>query len=133
MDLSVLPRNVFLSCTIHLFHSAKYFSYIEVPKYRRALFLSRFNAFPTAVTKGRYGNISFEWRLCSGGVGGIEMLSYCSFYPNTWQELLSPFLVKHPGHSDSSHLQLLVSNQSDSFFPNVAKCTICHSLCLNSA
>lgn len=127
---------MFLSGTIHLFHSAKYFSCTEVPKFRRVLFLARFDAFPTTVTKGRYGNISFEWRLCSGGVGGIEMLghvvSYCSFYPNTWQ-LLSPFLVKHPGHSDVSHLQLLGSNQSDSPLLNVANCTLCHSLCVNSS
>lgn len=65
---------------------------------------------------------------CDGEI--IEMMDHVISYCLPHQELLSSFFTKHPGHSDSFYLKLLLSNQSDLTWLTVAKyCSIVFTIC----
>lgn len=62
-DFAVLPTNIFLSHSAHLLQPIRYVNHITIATFKRALFLARFNALPTAVTEGGYQKISVNQRL----------------------------------------------------------------------
>ncbi|XP_053122321.1 uncharacterized protein LOC128332077 isoform X2 [Hemicordylus capensis] len=102
-----------------------YLAQLEIPSHRRAFTLARCHALSSAILEGKYKKIPFMERLCPCDSGEVETIDHvllsCPFYKDSRDRLISPLLLKYPGHSSQVYAKMLLSDDNRSFTYNVAR------------
>ena len=78
------------------FSPARYLTKLQIPKYRRAFTLARFNVLPSALLQGRFAGKPYAERLCPCGLPEVESVTHvllrCRFYNDIRRVFISPVM-----------------------------------------
>nr|XP_060641653.1 uncharacterized protein LOC132781415 [Anolis sagrei ordinatus] len=124
-DLTCSPAFNISEDNRYLIATMAYLANLEVPKHRRAFTLARCHALPSAVLEGRSRKTPAQERLCPCESGYTEttehVLLQCVFYRGIRANLITPWLLKHPGRTERYYTFLLLSDSCSAITHSVAK------------